>query len=492
MKKIHYITTLIIASLTINSCQDAYEIERHGFIDAATTDPYINMDNVRSGINSIYDHMDRSSQISLGSIWTDECGIGYANGGQGISDGTYSFQMSSGSDYASGIWYGDYGVINAVNRFLAAKDIYLENYASDSDIAEVDQLTANAKILRAYAYLDLISYFSPNPQDDGALGVMNMKDLTPELSNPVNLPRVSNGEIYAAIEADLQYAESFATVGTDPYFVDKNTATAIRARMSLMRGDYAGAITYAQDLIDQFPLTSRGIYRAMFFSNQKGESIFKLKRYKDQFAVARIWSSVGSGIDGSPFFEMGRSLFNLFSTDDIRYDVNLNAGSVIDPNYQNSSDFINTDILLIGKYKGTSDAPNDMIVFRVAEMYLIKAEAQAQLNMLSDAASTLQVLREGRYNTGTAPALPAYSNKTEALSDVLLERRKEFAFEGHRYVDLKRLGSQIGEGASRDPKDCESTGACYLEATSYKFTLPIPGIELGANPEIAGQQNPGY
>ena len=122
-------------------------------------------------------------------------------------------------------------------------------------------------------------------------------------------------------------------------------------------------------------------------------------------------------------------------------------------------------------------------------MLLIRAEVQARGGMLTEAAATIKALRDSRY-TGNAPAVN-YSSTTVALTDILLERRRELAFEGHRYLDLKRLGGELNIGIDRDSRDCASfTAPCNLPANDYRFTLPIPRSEINANPSI--EQNPGY
>ena len=71
--------------------------------------------------------------------------------------------------------------------------------------------------------------------------------------------------------------------------------------------------------------------------------------------------------------------------------------------------------------------------------------------------------------------------------------RVELCFEGHRYKDLKRLGVDANRGIERDLTDCTiQSGACSLPADDFRFTLPIPIVEINGNPGIASQQNPGY
>ena len=92
----------------------------------------------------------------------------------------------------------------------------------------------------------------------------------------------------------------------------------------------------------------------------------------------------------------------------------------------------------------------------------------------------------------STPDAVSYGSLTDALIDILAERRRELCFEGHRFLDLKRIGKELSIGVNRDSRDCASFNAsnCELAPTSYLFTLPIPRNELNANNSI--EQNPGY
>jgi hypothetical protein len=133
---------------------------------------------------------------------------------------------------------------------------------------------------------------------------------------------------------------------------------------------------------------------------------------------------------------------------------------------------------------------NDIKICRLSEMYLIKAEAQVALGDLAGAASTIKQLRDARFNK--PQPLPSYDNATAGYADVLLERQKELAAEGFRFLDLRRLGPLAGlSGLERDPRDCElANGACSLPFSDYRWTLPIPQDESNPNPGV--EQNPGY
>ena len=121
-------------------------------------------------------------------------------------------------------------------------------------------------------------------------------------------------------------------------------------------------------------------------------------------------------------------------------------------------------------------------------MHLICAEAAT--DDLSTAANHIKQLRTARF--GEEQPTPVFTSQQEAFAGILEERRVELAFEGHRWLDLKRLGAEANAQIDRDPLDCAITGACTLPVDDYRFTLPIPLIEINANSVIAEQQNPGY
>ena len=199
---------------------------------------------------------------------------------------------------------------------------------------------------------------------------------------------------------------------------------------------------------------------------------------------------------------MSRSLYNAFDANDVRLDRNIDPSSLVDDNYETNPNYVNDDILVIRKYPGSDGQPlmNDLKVFRSSEMVLIEAEAAAAQGDLAGAAAFLKEIRDARMGMDT-PSLN-FASATDAFGAILDERRLEFCFEGHRYLDLKRLGARANRDIDRDRLDCEPYGACsdsdaYPTSStennnSYKFTLPIPLVEQNGNSVIREQQNPGY
>ena len=494
------IIRFLICLLLFIACEDAIDIQQVGRITPDVA--FQSVQDLQDGLNGAYGAYDAVQDIALSSRYTDELAVGVASGGQGFDE--YAFQLNSTSPAATIFWSRGYVELNNLNRLIEGAEFVTP---SSDEQAGYNNILGQAYALRAYSHFKLLSYYSTDLSDDGALGVI-LVDFVPTIDQL--LPRNTNGEIFALIEADLERAEGLLLEESNPTFVSKDFIKALRARIATYRGQYGQAVTYARQLLEDYPLASREQYRNMFLDTDNTEIIFKLERTDgDNYDIPSNTSDIedagraggkfsfnNTTPNGGVFFEMGRSLFNLFDEDDIRFDVNVSSSSIISPDYQNAVDFVNEDILVVAKYPGSegNELMNDLKIFRSSEMVLILAEAAASDGNINGASNStaayIKQLRDARF--GSDQPLPSYANQTEAFADILNERRLEFAFEGHRYHDIKRLGVRADQEVLRDPLDCAFNSACELPATDHRFTLPIPLNELIANPNLRGQQNPGY
>lgn len=292
-------------------------------------------------------------------------------------------------------------------------------------------------------------------------------------------------------------------------------------------------------------IADAGTYSFMFGESASAadgtEGIFKIDRVSTdgantQFGVAAAWYPTEVGT--APYMEMGRSLYNeldkldpsqegvqyhdfelnsdgslkidpqtgkpiiinTYDRSDVRYTVSVLMGSIVATNYASLSqeEFRNNDVLYVGKYDGTAVANRPLAasvwMFRYTDMLLALAEKRAFEGDLAGVESIIEEIRINRNLNmdGTALSMPTdFSSQQAAFARILEERRVEFAYEGQRYLDMKRLGVRAGSsGFVRDPQDCASTNACSLEPSSSKLTMPIPRTEMVSNPNMV--QNPGY
>jgi hypothetical protein len=491
MKKINFILLALFVSLFSSSCEDAIDIVQPGELTPEVT--FENVTDLQLGLNGAYGAISGEAPIIFSTVFTDEVAIGFANGGQGLNGGEYVFNLNTGSADAAAIWLTNYRLINRANRVIEGAALVTPSAA---DKSAYDNILAQAHILRAWGHFVLLSHFSTDLTNDAALGVIKV-DFVPLTTQ--QLPRNTNGEVFALIDTDLNFVSSLTTNAANTAtrtYVSTDFVKAFRARMAAYRGKYAIANTLASQLIADYPLTSRSATVATEGTSSylniwtdvaiptNNEVIFKLERVQGNFLINSIWASVNSTVTGSPFYEMSTSLYKLLNnTNDIR------RRAFVSPSSEPAN-----DKLVIGKYPGSGGIVqlNDVKIFRSAEMYFIKAEALAETSDFAGAKAQLQLVTNARFVAGTAPVIPVATTKAAAFAEILKQRRIELCYEGHRYLDLKRLGVKAGVTIDRDPADCTIFNACSLPNTDYRWTMPIPGSEIGANAAIKDQQNPGY
>lgn len=522
--KIFFVTGLFLVA----SCsEDLLEPYNPGSLtqDEALT----NVSDLTLMVNGAYANMNSRSESEFVSIFTDEVGIGFANGGQGLS-AEWIFQMIPNSNLPTAIWTQSYASLARANRVILYADKVTVGTGTGETETDRKKALAQAYALRAYNHLRILAYFSTNPKDDSALaGILSTRIYA---YDEPGQQRTTNGEFYNLIFEDLDKSiDLYNQIGAglsaaDKLQANKFFAMGLKARAYAYRGDYPNALIWANNVIAQSGavLATKAQYRNTFFTDTDvTEVLFKLKRNaisnSQGYNLHNAWCSVRPRLTGSPIYEVGRSLHNRLNPSnldpatlsttvaDVRANVLIAPSSILAANYVNTQDYRNDDIIVINKHGGVATGAttpavtssngfnNDIKIMRLSEMYLIRAEALVAANNRPGAAAAIKVIRDARY--GSAQILPTYATATDAWAAILNERRIEFAFEGYRFLDLKRLGTLANVGIDRDAADYSSASANFpaanpvnLPLNSYKWALPIPQAEINANPNIT--QNPGY
>jgi hypothetical protein len=477
--------------LSIFSCNDAIDIDQPGRLGAENA--FQSVTDLRAGLLGAYNFLDTTNEIGYTAAITDETFRGRDNGGQNNSE--QNFNINSSNGYAFSIWASYYGAIGMANRVIEASAAI----DGSEDQTEFNNIVGQAHAIRAFSHFQILTYFSTDYTDDNALAGLLLTGTPTDIF--AQTPRSTNGEFYAQIESDLDGAASLISSSEGVTFMGLDFITALKARMAAYRGQYAMAGSYAESLMSSYSIADQAGYSAMFEDSNFDEVIFSIERsigdsYDGQGTAGGGWAGslfafIDPTINGGPFMEMSRSVYNILAgTSDVRLSRNLNvAESLVDPTYVDNDNFVNDDVLIVFKYPGgLQPLLNDLKVFRASEMLLITAEAAADAGDLTGAATILKELRDARY--GAAQDIQSFNNEAEAFGAILDERRLEFLFEGHRWVDLKRLGDRGNRALDRDAKECADLSACTLPNSDYRFTLPIPISEISANDGIV--QNPGY
>ena len=465
---------IVLVMLSLAACRDATDILPVDSVAAegALTTP----EDIDLALSGAYAAYNPQLIIQFSSRFADDLRFGVDNGGQGTVE--HNQTINAGSGIVNNIYSSYYAVINRVNRVLEAIENIDASGLTDTQADRLVQIEGQALALRALAHFDLLTVFAPGFAD-GDLGIPYI-DFVVILELP---GRDSVGDVFNAILGDLNAAEGLLEDSAN-IFLNRDFITALKAKIALYRGNYTQAISLADGLIASYPLASREQYVNMYLDADDTEVIFKASRTVADARAGGLFYFTGTG---GAFFEMSFGLFSELDPADVRYDVLVDDdedGGTIDP----VSDPPTT--IFIKKYPGRDGqfGLNDLKLYRVAEQYLIKAEAQAQLGLLAEASLTIDALRDARFGSDQ-PAI-VYSSLLEAITDILSERRKELAYEGHRYIDLRRTRSITNLGIVRNDADCGGPTPCVLLPTDFKFTLPIPQAEIDVNPNM--EQNPGY
>lgn len=504
MKNFRILLFVAVASL-FAACDDAIDIKQPS--ELLPEDTFETVKDLTLGLNGVYGVIPGENHIVFTSIFTDEVRLGIANGGQG-RDGELAFALNNNSGDAASIWLSNYSLVNFANRLLVgAKNVV----PTEDELSSYNDIVAQARALRAYGHFQLLTFFSPDMKNDSGLGVIAL-DFVP--TKEQKLPRNTNGEVFALINSDLDFAaqnliaKTAQNKGSIRTYVSTDFVKALKVRMAIYRGQYDAAEADVDALIAAYPLTkklatgatsitpgdaSKLINESAYFKlfrdvlltgANNNEVIFKLERAASASTTTgnfyQSWSSVNSTTTGGAFFEVSTALYNNLLPNDIRRSV------IIDP-----TAFPVFNVRPVGKYAESDKTPllADVKIFRTSEMVLLKAEILANRSDFPGVANAINSIRLARFGDNSANiAIP--TNIQAAWAAILDERRLELAFEGHRYIDIKRLGALAGKTVDRTPSDCNFNNVCTLEVTDYRWTLPVPRPEQAANPNI--QQNPGY
>lgn len=514
MKKIFYIAAAVFSLSFISCSEELMETYAPGALIEETAIQDAN--DLQLFLNTTYSGLTSRSQSAFVSVFTDETSIGFDNGGQGIND-DYVFFLNPLSSGPENIWANNYASLARINRILILADKLPAKTADDKN--KLNKIKAEALTLRAYCHLTILSYFTTDMKNPNALAGILADRIFYKDDN--DYPRNTNAQFYSFIQNDLTNAitlfDGLTNKAFSNIFANKFFAQGLKARAYAYAGDYVNAETWADNVINNsgLVLANYNNYPNVFLTESNAlnsEVIFKFKRLATQNAqttnLHNAWYNGAPSASGAPWFELSRALYNKLDLNDTRYRTLVHPNSIIDPNYATSANVRSSDRLMLNKHGGTltinadpwagtatNANNNDIKIMRLSEMYLIKAEARANVSDLVGVATVIKNIIDNRFST--AQTLPTYANVTSAWKAILDERRVEFAFEGYRFIDLKRLGTLANSGIDRDPADYQSSTANYpaanpvnLPLNSYKWALPIPTIETRVNSAI--QQNPGY
>ncbi|UOB17945.1 RagB/SusD family nutrient uptake outer membrane protein [Abyssalbus ytuae] len=354
------------------------------------------------------------------------------------------------SSTISNIWRGYYNIIYQCNNIVL-------NVSESTELSEdlKKELEGEAKFMRAFCYFYLVNLWGDVP-----ISLVTDYDVVRLL------PRSSSTQVYGQIEADLLDAQSklsdelYTTAG-ERIRANKWAATALLARVRLYQENWADAETQASAVINS--------------------GYYELESLTDVFYATSRESIIQLANAGT-----NRYTYSVLTTSSLTnppYRLTSYVSDSISDDDERRAAWLTPTLNGPYKYKAYSNTrgpeePEATNMLRLAEMYLIRAEARTQqdnITGLNSAETDLNIIRSRAGLSGTTA-----TTKATMLQDIYTERMRELFCEwSHRWLDVKRIGQANAIFGSRK-----------TEWVSEASLFPIPYDDIQENPYLT--QNPGY
>ncbi len=373
--------------------------------------------------------------------------------------------LPSNSSLNNALWTPQFKQLYSVNSIIDG----VHNSASLT-LEFKTRLLAQAKFVRAFIHFYLLNFFGEIPYVTGNNWRENRL-----------LSRRPTLEVYSEIVKDLKEAQAGLAVGfalpdNARIIPNRLAATALLARVYLYTSDWNNAVKESSALINSGALSLNTDVNKVFAPDNP-EAIWQLKQDNTgrnrNGTIEGITLVPSANLNTPPYAYVDSNLINSMDEKDLRKNAWIASRKIRGTTYNYPY-----------KYKtGRSQAvaggaySEYYTAFRLAEQFLIRSEAKAQLNKIAEAISDLNIIRQ----RAGLEKLPASLTKDELSKAILQERRIELMFEwGHRWLDLKRLNKTNEVLGSVKGPNWQDTDVLY----------PIPESELRNNPSVL--QNPGY
>ena len=485
MKKIIYIALLCSFSVSLPTGCARLDLDPYNYASENTS--FKNKRDAEMWVNGMYNALRDYNQGQ--QMYASDLQADYLNAAAGAMEklpDMHRWSTFASSEHATAsIWK---------ERFLIIQDINtgIKGFPNIPEQSEIQELTGALYLGRAYCYTYLVTHFCKPYNSSTATTDLGLPLLTaPTLKNFPT--RSSVAETYDFILSDIQKAETLlasqiGAAGADTFTLD--AARALKARVLLYKNDWAQAYQVAVALINtnRYPLaTSADAFKKIWTEDDNTESIIQLYAavnagvYETSDNTNELYLGESESfffpgqIDANPNVLPTQDFIDLFTTDDWRKDVFLKEVTVgFSSLYAVNKYPRNRELEPIDSYNFYYG--HKAKLFRIAETYLIAAEAAYKNNDETNAKKYLNLLRAARGLTAIT------TSGSNLFADIQNERNRELAFEDFRLYDLNRWGLPVKRGTPQDVTAIRNTPASdYSELNIqvgsnyyYKIVWPIP------------------
>lgn len=489
---------LVFLSLTLFSCKKFLDLKPVSVLSTGNAyNSAKDLENALVGAYSIfYQEYYIWDNVLLGDVRSDNAYVG-GGGDPGIVP--YDLvNIAPGNDRMYADWSQLYTGIGRCNVLLDK----INNFTDPEFEARRIQIRGEASFLRAYHYFQLVKTYGGVPLE------LHSNSADPEKTR---LPRSTEKEVYDQIVSDLEsavqdlpdYFEA-GNGGVNKVKATKGAANALLAKVWAQRSerDYNKVLQYCDAVIN-----SPAGYQLL----DSYADLFDGNHYKNAESILEVPFIAGTDLGnwGPQMFlapEDGWQKYCVPSKDLVTAyqneedNIRLNANIIFmknvpwaDENWNPCQDD-NVGVPFNYKQKHPNDwaSGDDYYLLRLADIILLKAEANNELGNLDEAATALNKVR-ARVNLDPVTAV----SKEQMRGKILNERRLELAFEAHRWDDLVRLklATTVMNNLDEVKYTCnDGTPSAPISikynVSDQKWLAPIPQLEIDANPNLT--QNPGY
>lgn len=476
MKKLIYIGLLAIG---FASCSDFLDIDDETKI--SNDKLFSTLSGVEEALNGAYYEMGDFNYYGCNLIMAAEVKGGnlkFNDLTQGSPFAAYylpAFQFTHAEDgqddYFDDFYAEIYNVISQANNVIENIE-----YVTDATDAEKAQAVAEAKAIRALAHFDLTKLYSQPYTYTANAQHMGIPYMHKNIAYDEYTTRDLLFNNYEDIISDLLDAENSlgTAIGIEEAkyakaYMSKVAAQALLARVYLYKNDWDKAKEYATKVIENGSISLISNSEVVDYyanSNPTSEDIFIIDN-SGMNQAAPLSDRIGIKDDRTTLYLIASNdIIDLYEDGDVR--AQLFAQQL--------------GQTLTSKWTEFSDKDHYTPVVRLAEMYLIRAEASLNLPVSDEvqARADLDVIRK-RANPNAANLQLSGSALKEELFQ---ERRRELAFEGHLFFDMVRMGRDLRR------VDCNALQNVNIDYPSDLFVLPIPEDAIEGNPYMV--QNAGY
>lgn len=474
MKKIAFFLSAILAFATIFTSCDVTRLPEGTPLQEPFQDVKMAKQN-RDAVYALLIGVEAPNNLNSADIQTDLFHLTYLDNNS--LKGLYTWQEQSVLDHGNinSYYAAYYQTLMQANYFIMRAEELLastEYKTTDEEKTLLKQYIGEIKIMRALAHWRLIQRFSKpwdgTTDNDEQSGIILMTQYDP--LKGAKSKKATRAEVYQSMIEDLDYA--IANIADDAnkdvkpaIYLTRDYAYAVKARVCLTKHDWQGAVDACDAFIDKYPINTAGDAAAktkslasIWQTEDSPEILVRLRATAQEGAVTSYLLS-GRHMEGYknpndykdktrawfvyylPSLVLEKWVVDLYSANDIRKDV-----------YIGTKGFYRDDFGLnfntLTKYSGNPSLNTDAKVFQfkfgvhlfnVAEAYLIKAEALAELGKTADAADVIVKLEKSRLSSGY-PDPVDFGTKEEVLKEIRNERVRELVGEGFRTNDLVRWG----------------------------------------------------